>query len=158
MSPARPNKGLVPTPFVLGLCGFLASVVIALATSVPSTRFAVFDVFVNSHDAPLAAYQAEISFRNRSAKIVGIEGGEHAAFAQPPLYDPKAMQGERVIIAAFSTNRVANLPNGKTRVATIHVQTHGTEQLHPEAQLRVAGTAGGRKIQAEVVIQERHNP
>ena len=56
------------------------------------------------HFSALAAYQIEFSVTNILTKIVGIEGGQHPAFREPPFYDPKAMQQERVIIAAFSTD------------------------------------------------------
>src|SRR5215471_20061320 len=73
-------------------------------------RFVAVGVYVDSKQKSLAAYQIEFSVTNTVAKIVGIEGGEHQAFLEPPFYDPKAMQHERVIIAAFSTNEPALLP------------------------------------------------
>jgi hypothetical protein len=119
-----------------------------------AVRFAAADIYVDSKDKPLAAYQLEFSAPGGDVKITGIEGGEHAAFSRPPYYDPKAMQQERVIIAAFSTNKVDNLPAGKTRVATIHFQVRGAT---PEFQVKlaVAADAGGNKIPAEASAQER---
>src|SRR5438552_2611435 len=67
------------------------------------SRFGAMDIFIDSGSTPLAAYQIEIAATNGLAKIVGIEGGEHPAFQQPPFYDPKAMQHDRVILAGFST-------------------------------------------------------
>ena len=58
-------------------------------------------------------------------KLVGIEGGEHAAFAQPPYYDPKALLNERIVIAAFNTAGADKLPSGKTRVARLMVRVDG---------------------------------
>lgn len=106
-------------------------------TNSTNVRFAAVDIFVDSQDKPLAAYQLEFSVTNGVAKIVGIEGGEHLAFREPPFYDPKAMQSERVIIAAFTTGK--QLPTGKTRVATIHLQLSGASE--PEIALGQQVTA-----------------
>ena len=89
----------------------------------PTVRFAAVDVYIDAGDRPLAAYQFELSASAGEFKIVGIEGGEHAAFAEPPYYDPAALSRDRVIIAAFNTGD--DLPNGKVRVARVHVQVIG---------------------------------
>ncbi len=125
------------------------------ATNDPAVRFHAVDVYVDSNVTPLAAYQLEFSVISGDAKIVGIEGGEHPAFSNPPFYDPKAMQHERVVIAAFSTASPDHLPVGKTRVAVIHVQT--SEQAAPrvELKLRAAADSNGNKIPAEGNAQER---
>src|SRR6266852_2690507 len=91
--------------------------------------FRVVDIYVDSKGAPLAAYQLRFSMTNMNVKIVGIEGGEHPAFRGPPVYDPKAIQHERVIIAAFNTGPSDELPKGKTRVATIHLEAMGVNDL-----------------------------
>src|SRR5258708_11805614 len=67
------------------------------------SRFCAVDIFVDSGSTPLAAYQLSFAVTNGLAKIVGIEGGEHAAFRQPPFYDPKAIQNEIAILASFNT-------------------------------------------------------
>jgi hypothetical protein len=119
-------------------------------------RFRTVDIYVDAKEQPLAAYQLEFSVTNSAsaAKIVGIEGGE-SVFAEPPFYDPQAMQHERVIIAAFSTNAVSRLPKGKTRVATIHLQTSRAAEPEFELKLQVAGNANGNPITAEASIEER---
>ena len=73
--------------------------------------FRVVDIYLDSQRAPLAAYQVTISVTNADAKMVGIEGGEHPAFRQPPVYDPKALQRERVVLAAFNTGSTNELPH-----------------------------------------------
>jgi len=113
------------------------------------------DVFVDSKDKPLAAYQLEFAVTNGNARIVGIEGGEHPAFAQPPFYDPVAMQQERVVLAAFSTEAADKLPKGKTRVATIHIQTSGAADLDFKTKLQTAADARGRKLEAKAISEER---
>jgi hypothetical protein len=113
------------------------------------------DIFVDSKDKPLAAYQVEFAVTNGIAKIVGIEGGGHPAFAEPPFYDPKAMQHERGIIAAFSTEPAKKLPTGKTLVATIHWEVAAGAELKPELKLQTAADASGNKIPAELSFEER---
>ena len=123
------------------------------ATEEGRIRFCAVDIYVDSKAAPLAAYQLEFAVTNGIAKIVGIEGGEHEAFHEPPFYDPKAMQHERVILAAFNTGN--QLPSGKTRVATIHLQVVGSAPLQCELKLQAAGNAAGTRILAETSFDER---
>lgn len=115
-------------------------------------RFAAIDVFVDSGDEDLAAYQFELASVSDGVEIVGIEGGEHAAFAQPPYYDPQAMSGNRVILAAFSTD--GELPKGRSRVARIHVQLEGAEPKTYRTRLAVSANASGEQISAKVLIAE----
>ncbi len=119
------------------------------------SRFCAMEIFLDSKSTPLAAYQLEFAVTNTAAKIVGIEGGEHPAFREPPFYDPKAMQQERVIIAAFSTAPVTQLPTGKTRVATIHLQVAPNVVLKPELRVEATADADGKRIVAQATVQER---
>ncbi len=139
------------------LLGFLSPNLSAqqASTNDAAVRFCAVDVYVDSGSTPLAAYQLEFSVAGGAAKIVGIEGGEHPAFAEPPYYDPKAMQHEKVIIAAFNTAPANQLPKGKTRVATIHLQTAGTAELQYEFKLQAAADASGNRIRAEISVNER---
>ncbi len=114
----------------------------------PAVRFEYIDIYVDSGDAPLAAYQFELTDAAESIKIVGIEGGEHEAFAVPPYYDPKALKNNRVIIAALST--ADDLPTGRTRVATIHVQVEVDVIPEITINLTIAGDVQGNEIDAEV--------
>ena len=119
--------------------------------------FRVVDIYVDSKRAPLAAYQLKFSMTNANAKIVGIEGGEHPAFREPPAYDPQAIQHERVIIAAFNTGSSDELPKGKARVATIHVQTTGGDALQCTLKVQTAANPEGTKIAVEATWEERRN-
>jgi hypothetical protein len=110
---------------------------------------------VNSQTKPLVAYQLEFTAFGGGAKIVGIEGGEPAAFQEAPFYDPKAMQHERVIIGAFSLLKQDKLPSGKTRVATIHLLTTNNEPPRYEVRLTTAATVGGKKIPAQAGAEEK---
>ncbi len=116
----------------------------------PGVRFEYIDVYIDSGDAPLAAYQFELTDAAGSIKIVGIEGGEHEAFATPPYYDPKALKNNRVIIAALSTADA--LPTGKTRVATVHVQVEVDVIPEIAINLEAAGDVQGKELDAEVTF------
>ncbi|MBI3876780.1 MAG: hypothetical protein HY300_12655 [Verrucomicrobia bacterium] len=120
-----------------------------------SVAFRAVDVFLDSHEQPLAAYQLEFFARSGTVKIVGIEGGEHAAFKEAPFYDPLAMQQERVILAAYNTAAADKLPSGRTRVATIHLQVSGSEPPQFTVKLDTAGSAEGNRIPAEAAFAER---
>jgi hypothetical protein len=119
------------------------------------SRFSAVDIYVDSKSAPLAAYQIEFAATNGVAKIVGIEGGESTAFHEPPFYDAKAIQHERVIIAAFSTAGADKLPSGKTRIATIHLQIVGEQAPQFELKLQVAANPDGNRISADASFEER---
>jgi hypothetical protein len=147
------------TLLIILLCG-LAARLFAQQPVVeePRVRFRAVDIYVNSTNALLAAYQIEFSVTNVLTKIVGVEGGEHPAFREAPFYDSKAIQQERVIIAAFSANAGDKLPVGKTRVATIHIQTTGAEAPRFNVKLQTAAEPGGNKIAAGVTAEERKTP
>ena len=113
-------------------------------------RFEAIDVFVDSGNQRLAAWQLEVKSTAEDVQIVGIEGGEHPAFAEPPYYDKRAMNNNRVIIAAFSTGD--NLPSGRSRVARIHVQVRGSGARTWLSELTTSATTDGTRIPAEISI------
>lgn len=148
-----PHLALVLIP----LCVMLSALVLSSQEVQPTNtiRFRAVDVFVDSKDKPLAAYQLEFTATGGDAKIVGIEGGDHVAFKPAPFYDPKAMQHERVIVGAFSTAVADKLPTGKTRVATIHLQTTGEQTVRYEVTIKTAATTNGKKITVTTTAEER---
>ncbi len=120
-------------------------------TGRPMVRFAPLHIYVDSGERALGAFQFELKAFGGQIKIVGVEGGEHAAFEEPGYYDPAALANDRVIIAAFSTAN--ELPSGRTRIATIHLQITG--QVEPEygLELTVAADADGEEIPAEITFE-----
>jgi hypothetical protein len=108
------------------------------ATVAAAQRYRPIEVYLDSGTAPLAAYQLELVAEG-DAQIVGVEGGAAPAFADPPAYDAKALTGGRVILAAFSLGDAADLPRGRTRVATVHVRQPGAA---PRFTVRVQAAAG----------------
>jgi hypothetical protein len=131
----------------------LRDLVLLLACLLPvpahAASFRPVAVYVDSGDAPLAAYQVEIIARG--AEIVGVEGGDAAAFHAAPYYDPAALKGGRIIIAAFSTG--SDLPSGKTRVATLHMRETDAAPAY-EIQLIVAASTGGTRISPTVSLDQ----
>ncbi|MBN1421468.1 MAG: hypothetical protein JXP34_22025 [Planctomycetes bacterium] len=113
-------------------------------------RFEAIEIEIEATDAPLAAYQIEIFDRAGRMRIAGVEGGDGAAFHEPPYYDPRALRESRIVLAAFST--AEDLPRGRIRVARIHVMIEGDGEPEIESRLVVAATAGGREIPAKLRI------
>jgi hypothetical protein len=114
--------------------------------------FRVLDVYVDSGASPLAAYQFEFKTTQKTAgelKLVGIEGGDSAAFGEPPRYDPRALAqpAPRVIVAAFNTGK--DLPTGKTRVARLMVRVEPGRAALPaefEGHLTAAAAPDAKPI------------
>ncbi len=135
-----------------------AATTAAATTNVSSTdvRFQTVDVTLDPKGRPLAAYQLEFVADVNRVKLVGVEGGEHAAFREPPYYDPAALSNHRVILAAFSTN--ADLPNDATRIARLHLQVTGDAPPQWSAKLIVASSAASDSIPADVSVSEGAKP
>jgi len=118
----------------------------------PKVRFAPLHIFLDSGSQPLAAFQFELNATKGQVKIVGVEGGQHKAFKEAPYYDPAALANDRIIIAAFNTGR--ELPKGRTRIATIHLQIIGDAEPDYELKLTVAGDADAKEIPAEISFEK----
>jgi hypothetical protein len=117
-----------------------------------AVRFTTVDIRIDPAGQPLAAYQIEFVADASHVKLVGIEGGDQPAFAQPPYYDPAALSQNRVIVAAFTTGK--DLPAKSFRAARLHVQISGgspSEKPKWEARVIVAAAADGTAIPAAKV-------
>ena len=138
----------------------LATILVAAIALLPTTqdegrapeevRFTSVELLVDSGLSPLAAWQVELEDPSGRARVVGIEGGEHPAFAQPAHYDPRALQGGRVILATFSLED--ELPTRITRVATIHLEVRGDAPVLMTCELQAAADPRGREIEATVHV------
>ncbi len=115
-------------------------------------RFAPLHIYLDSANESLAAFQFELKATAGQIKIVGVEGGEHPAFTEPAYYDPAALANDRIIIADFNTG--SDLPTGKTRIATIHLQITGEVEPEYELELTVAADADGDEIPAEITFEK----
>lgn len=113
-------------------------------------RFVPVDIVLDSPE-PVAAWQFELADSNGAIKIVGIENGESPAFDRAPYYDRDATQGgavERVVVADYTLADVAELPQGRTRIATVHVLV--AHEVDLRVTLVTAATADGRPIDASI--------
>ena len=146
------------------LCRFAFTLAILVALSgaqqpvpAPGTprrpvRFQAIDVMIDPGDVPLAAYQFEFLTRKGDVELIGVEGGDHAAFREAPYYDPAALYNDRVIVAAFHTG--GDLPTGRTRVARLHLVVSGEGEPQFDIRLEVAATRDGTRIAAEATVAE----
>lgn len=114
------------------------------AEPLASPRFEYVDVYVDPHASPLAAYQFELKVVGGDALIVGVEGGEPAAFRAAPWYDPAALQSGRIIVGAFSTG--ADLPHARSRVARLHMMVRSPAPARYEIHLDTAGAPDGSHL------------
>lgn len=148
-------KRLATAILVLLLASFGGAQPAATTTS-SGLRFQGVDVTIDPKGQPLAAYQVEFVADASRVKLVGVEGGDHAAYREPPYYDPAALNRNRVIVAAFSTS--ADLPKAATRVARLHVQVSGDGQPQWTAKLIVASSDKSDSIPADVSLAEGAKP
>jgi len=123
-------------------------------TDEKSVRFEAVDILVDSAEQSLAAWQLELTSRQPGVEIVGIEGGDHPAFRNPPYYDPRAMSSNRVILAAFQVRNDDGLPTGRQRVARVHVQVTGIDDRVWTGRLTAAVNADGQPIAASIRIEK----
>ena len=113
-------------------------------------RFVPVDIVLDSPE-PVAAWQFELSDRNGAIKVVGIENGDSAAFERAPYYDRDATQAgavERIVVADYTLADVADLPRGRTRIATVHALVDGEASF--TVTLVAATTADGQPIDASI--------
>ncbi|NMC69900.1 MAG: hypothetical protein GYA57_07525, partial [Myxococcales bacterium] len=136
----------------LGLAVSAAAVARAEATGGAPVRFLQVAIYIDSGPRPLAAWQIEFLVRAGDVEVVGVEGGEHPAYAEPAYYDPAALREYRLVLAAFDTG--TDLPAGRTRVATLHLMVRGAAAPELDARLVVAADPDGRSFDAAVTIEE----
>jgi hypothetical protein len=130
---------------------------VAQQESAAAGRFATVDVYIDSAE-PLAAWQFELAEHRGAMQVVGIEGGDAATFDAPPFYDRAAVDrgaADRIIVADFSLSPAADLPVGRTRVATVHVRLEGGGSPDYDLRLVAAGAADGRTLDARISLDTR---
>ncbi len=130
------------------------------------TRFEAVDIFIDPvAGRELAAYQFELVVTAGDSIIVGVEGGEHSAFAAAPHYDPEALMGGRIIVADFKTSgahseedaagaaarhgdepRPGAFPTGPTRIARIHMMVRRGEEPAYDVRLMAAAAPDGARL------------
>ena len=136
--------------------GFMTMAILVLALYQPlpaktnGIHFLGMDLWVDSGNEALAAYQVEITYDRSAVKIVGLEGGQAGAYTNAPYYDQKGFESGRIIVAAFTISRDA--PKGRTRVATVHIAAEGNATPDLTCKLMTAAKTGGRRISPGVEL------
>ena len=128
----------------------------AAAYAQDDIRFTSVEVFLNS-SVPVAAWQFELTDKNGSMKVVGVENGESNAFAGTPYYDREAVQlgsADRIVVADFSLREETGLPSGRVRIATLHLMISGTEAPDFDLSLITANRRDGQVIDASIDLVE----
>ena len=82
------------------------------------TTFSTVDVVVDTGDATLGAYQLDLRFDDSRVRLVGVESG--ADLDDIPVYDPRALRGDRVVLAGVRIEEPH--PRGRVHVAVLHVE------------------------------------
>ena len=137
------------------LAVLFAATVLSTTAQPEASYFTTVDLFVVS-DAPVAAWQVELTERRGAMQIVGIERGDDSTFRDPPYYDRAALDRsatDRIVLASFSLSDAAQLQSGRVRIARVHVRMTGAAAADYEARLVAAGTADGRPIDAQLNIE-----
>ncbi|QKK09746.1 MAG: hypothetical protein HND58_17310 [Planctomycetota bacterium] len=115
-------------------------------SAIQGVRFGYVDLYIDSGEVPMAVYQVELRATAGDIRIVGVEGGDSAAFSEPPRYDPVALtRGERIVLGEFSTGSA--LPSGRTRIARVHLRIDGPPPVL-ELTLATAGDSAAAPINA----------
>jgi hypothetical protein len=110
----------------------------------PQLRFVTVEVYAQTKDRPLAAWQIEVECDPARAKIVGVEGNGE----KPPYYDSAALQGGRIILASFTME--PHPPAGRVLVARVHLEETGRTDY--SVKLMAAASPGGERFEPMVEI------
>jgi hypothetical protein len=140
---------IIALVLVVCVAGFVSHAHPQDTNDADTVRFAWIDLFIDSGDAPLAAYQIDLTTIAGDVAIVGVEGGAHDAFTDAPHYDPAALRNDHLILADFSLADADALPTGRTRIARIHVQITGDAEPDFNITLEAAADDQGKTIAAD---------
>ena len=140
---------------IMLLGAYVAAQIGPAETRNPEPSFVAVDLYVDSGNTGLAAYQIHFRSETGGIRITGIEGGEHERFAEPPFYDSRAIQNDRVIVGAFTTAAAEALPTGRTRVARVHLMVEAGAAPRFAAELQAVAGFDGRAIDANAQLEER---
>lgn len=119
----------------------------------PELRFAAYELWIETGDRELAAWQVEVTDPAAHAQLVGLEGGSAGAYSEAPYYDPAALHQHRVIVAAFSLEAI--LPRGRTHVATLHFALDAASDPAFEIVPIAAADPSGASITINAVLVKK---
>lgn len=120
------------------------------ATS-PSS-FTWVDVWVDSGQTPLAAWQVKVRATEGQVSLVGVEGVDFPDARKAPWFDEKARGGSEVIVASFSPQESLQLPRGRVCVARLHLEVRGSTAPRFAAEAVTAATFGGARFPITVNV------
>jgi len=123
----------------------------ASASANGAATFVACDVFVDSGDRALGAFQFEWLVRAGAAQIVGVEGGD-GVFAPAPFYDAAALQGGRILVGAFVTE--GERPRGRNRVARVHLLVEAGPAPQFAVRLQACADDRGEALTAKIEWQQ----
>ena len=109
-------------------------------------RFEAVPVFLDPKGRGLAGYQFELSADNAELRVVGLENGDHPAFATPPYFDPAAVAagGDRIVVAAYTVEPPDALPSARVRVTSVMVEVQAEPGRGSGNAGRLPAGTGGR--------------
>ncbi len=117
-----------------------------------AVSFRALDLWVDSGEVPLAAYQVAVTYDKKQVKILALEGGPPGPFNAAPYYDDAGKQGGRIVLASFTTDD-DRAPSGRTRVGRLHLMvTGGDDGPACTVELITAAKPGGGRISANVEL------
>jgi hypothetical protein len=119
--------------------------------SANATHFLQVEIYLDPEGAELAAYQCELRSPTVPVRLVGIEGGAHPAFAEPPFYDLDARIEERIVLAAYCTQGA--LPRTKTLLARVHVEYTGAVKPQFTIEVQAAAKRGGAPFTPRIEVR-----
>ena len=133
--------------------------IIALGMFADEVKFMAIDVYADSRDKQLVAWQLQLQYPE-TIKLISIENGESKAFDRLPDYNKKLADKGRVVIAAFTTNDQA-APKGENRIMRLHIQYTGDKKPQFNISVLAAASPGGKRIpikcRYQVYKQEKKN-
>ncbi len=121
-------------------------------TQPPKVRFVPLNIYLDPAGTALGAYQFELKILKGNVKIVGVEGSQHQAFKKAPYYDPIALTKQRIVIAAYTTEK--NGPSEKLRIATVHLHITGDREPEFALDLEVAANSEGQALDATITLEQ----
>jgi hypothetical protein len=126
--------------------------ILFLSGAAPSaSRFTAVDVIIDPRGQPLSAWQLEFAAETGDISLVGVEAGEHAAYAKrPPYYDSAALAGKRIIVGDYSLD--PDPPKTKTRVARLMLEVKGDAKPQYVTKIMAAANAEGKSIAVDVSV------
>jgi hypothetical protein len=114
--------------------------------------FRAVDLWVDSGESRLAAYQVVVTYDKAAVEIVGVEGGATPGFESAPFFDEAGKNAGRIVLAAFT--RDAKAVAGRKRLGRLHLMVTGKPEFEIKVEKVVtAAKIGGDKIEVAAELK-----